>query len=118
MSTHPRLITLTIVFILTACGKSEPTVPSAEPITDPATAALMPPTPTQTHVSPTDIKAPIDLSIDVPQGDPATIDGTLSPSEWDGAREEVAETCDSENEFQLINKVQVEPNNYNPKRPG
>jgi formylglycine-generating enzyme required for sulfatase activity len=42
----------------------------------------------ETRYPPTDTLEPPNLSIEAPQGNPATLDGILSPDEWDGARVE------------------------------
>ena len=42
--------------------------------------------PTGTPVPPTDTPVPDGLTIDVPRGNPPTLDGTLSSDEWSGAQ--------------------------------
>jgi CubicO group peptidase (beta-lactamase class C family) len=67
--------------LIAGCGKSEPTATVVPPVDTPH------PSPT-TAMLPTDTPPPANLSVPVPQGNPATLDGHLSPDEWDGARVE------------------------------
>ena len=71
-------ILMVISTLVTGCGKAEPAAIPASP-----TDTLIPPT--ATIMLPADTPEFPNLSVEVPQGTPATLDGILSPDEWNGA---------------------------------
>lgn len=106
---------IALIFVV-ACGKSEPAAgvtllpPTETPVLPTATRTRPTHTPTQTPVAATNTpipptqtatptptktvtplptatpETPDDLRLDVPLGNPPSIDGKLSPDEWSGAR--------------------------------
>ena len=81
MSSHCRAIAILMMIstLVTGCGKAEPAAIPTSP-----TDTLVPPA--ATIMLPTDTPQFPNLSVEVPQGTPATLDGILSPDEWNGAR--------------------------------
>ena len=88
---------------ITTEATNTPQPPSSTPVPPPPTDTPNPPTetaipsPTATFVPPTAISIPPTpvptalpgaLTVAVPPGNPPTLDGTLSPGEWDSARRE------------------------------
>jgi formylglycine-generating enzyme required for sulfatase activity len=79
-----KLICLIIILsgILTACAASTEPGPTATNQPSP-----LPPTITPTEIPPPTISA--DLIINIPNGNPPALDGTISPDEWNAARQEL-----------------------------
>ncbi len=100
---NPGFLRALMIVALIALGGCAAPSPSPLPTTAPPTATSVSVSPTETlsltsTPVPTDTLVPLELSIQSPQGDPVTLDGILSPGEWDGARiEEFAG-----NELQLL----------------
>ena len=79
--------TIILITLVSACGPAATSIPPTANVTPVPPAATTVP-PTATPVPPTDTLEPLNLSIEAPQGNPATLDGILSPGEWDDARVE------------------------------
>ena len=92
MLTCLKRVAATMVIMLTLAGCQTAT-PAPMAVQDIATEAAAPATvtpaaATPTFAAPTDTPRPPTSSLQAPLGRPATLDGRLSPEEWDGAHVE------------------------------
>jgi len=81
------VVMILATMVVAGCATDQSTSPAASTRTPEIlpTATLM--TPTASAVLPTDTPSQGSLTIDVPRGDPPTLDGALLPHEWASARE-------------------------------
>jgi WD40 repeat protein len=88
--TQRLVATMIILVVLAGCQTTEftPTAVPESPTEAVAPATVTPAAATPTLAAPTDTPAPPTSSLQAPLGRPATLDGKLSPEEWDGAHVE------------------------------
>jgi predicted alpha/beta-hydrolase family hydrolase len=82
------VILLTLIILVSACGPAAPTAAPVSPTASPVPATPVPPTATPISPTPAPTALPGALMVAAPPGNPPTLDGTLSPGEWDSARRE------------------------------
>jgi len=85
----PKAVLLfTLIILVSACGPAAPTAAPVSPTASPVPATPVPPTVTPIPPTLVPTALPGTSMVAVPPGNPPTLDGTLSPGEWDSARRE------------------------------
>jgi hypothetical protein len=83
----PKAVLLfTLIILVSACGPAAPTAAPVSPMASPVPATPMPPAATPLSPTPALAAQSGALTVSAPSGNPPTLDGTLSRSEWDSAR--------------------------------